>query len=344
MKKDLFILNERYTPDKILHRQKELMKLEEVFNNFEGNLFLYGHSGTGKSACIKNVMKRNVGKYLYASVMDKLTAKKIFKFIFDSPSRTFDVLVERLKEDLINNPKILIFDEIDKIYHSEIEKFFNVLNAIYRETSVPIILIANNPHLLEKIPANAASTFFFRRIVFSPYDAIQLRDIIKDRLKIIETGTNIKVPDSSLEYICAKSKLGISEGSARQALYMTYRCLLQDDFSFEFIDSIEKEIQRQDWEQWISSLKEFERNFLSALVRIHEREILINGKNGEISVPQIQRELNDLSPQRISQLITAFQNNGVIDTRYINKGKMGGRYRLINFSDEKMYSKLSGLL
>jgi len=246
-------------------------------------------------------------------------------------------LLNNFIESLINRPKILIFDEVNKVYN--LVDFFNTLNTIYRATNVPIILISNKINLLDSMPEDARLTLFFQRMVFKPYSPQELKSIGTQRLKLLPF--NPEFPEDSLAYICAKCA---DSGSARQLLYLIQMCLSQKNYSYEFIDTIEKEIKRQDWEQWANSLKDFEKKFLNSILNLHFHEIENNNGNGEIKVAQIQKELPDLSPQRISQLITSFREYGLLDTRYINQGKKGGRYRLVSFSNNEVAAKLSNIL
>ena len=331
------LFSEFYNPEDLLHRQTEAGKIDETFKHFHGNLFLSGGSGTGKTTTAKFIMRKYMNQYLYVSASEKLTTIKIFKALSDVPAKTFSSLLERFTESLINRPRVLIIDEVNKVYN--LEHFFDALNTLYRATNIPIILISNKANLLDSMPQDAYLTLFFQRIPFRPYDALELRNIALQRISLMED--KVDFPDGVLRYICAKCA---SSGSARELLYLVYRCIVQKRFTCEFVDELEKEIKRQDWEQWLETLKDFEKRFLKTLLDIHAREVANNGSNGEIAVSMLQRNLSDLSPQRISQLITSFKEYGIIETRYVNQGKKGGRYRLVSFSEADVFDKISSVL
>mgnify|MGYP001559713236 CR=1 FL=1 len=125
---------------------------------------------------------------------------------------------------------------------------------------------------------------------------------------------------------------------------MVYKCLLENSYEEEFIIKLEKDIEREDWESWLYTLGKSEKEFLNTIIEIHIKEVEQKGSNGEIKISDLQQKLIKYSPARLSQLISSFEEFGIIQTRYINKGRGGGRYRLISFSDPQFFTKLESII
>ena len=325
------IFTENFIPDKILHREEQIQEIEKVFKNFSNNLLLMGNSGSGKTSSIKFLMKKFYGRYIYVSALK--TSMRTLKELSGLKYRDYGDIFNEFTDQLINNPKIIIIDELNKI--KDISDMFDYLNAIYRKTNSPIILISNDPQTIGKMPNDAKLTLFLQRVTFNSYDANELYSIAIDRLKMINIEE--KFPEASLRYICAK--VASTDNSARDVLFLVFKCIVENDFSPDFIDSLGKKMQEEDWTNWTTSLKEIEKNLLDVLIDISIKNI---GK--EIISSDLYSSLSNLSPQRISQLITFFVNNGILVTKERNLGRRGGRVRIIEFSSPEIFNKLVGAL
>ncbi len=330
------IFSENFNPSEILFRTSQIEKIDNVFKTFEGNLFLLGNTGTGKTTTIKSIMTRNRMKYLYISATGKITSLQLFRALLNTSIKDRESLIKKLVQDLIGNPRVIIFDEVEKILN--LEEFFDTLNYVYRQTSTPIIIISNKHTLLLSMPEDARLTIFFQRVDFSPYDAVELKQIAEGRIKLL--SSTLIIPSVSLEYICTKC---VEDGSARKLLYLVKKCLFGNDFSQEFVQNMEKEMEREDWDRWYGSLGVAQKKFLKAVDYLFYKNIQGSG-NGEIRTSEIPKEMGGLSPQRISSLISEFVNLGVLEERYVNKGRSGGRSRLVSFTNQDIYNRLQGVL
>jgi len=58
----------------------------------------------------------------------------------------------------------------------------------------------------------------------------------------------------------------------------------------------------------------------------------------------IKKMMPDLTPPRISQLITEFEDNAIIESKYKNLGRAGGRVRVLRFESEDTFNKIEELL
>lgn len=335
-------LTESFQPEKVLHRDEQLQEIQKVFENFKkfklaSNLLIQGYSGSGKTTTITNILNKQNGDYVFCSGAQNKTSYKLLKSIFDVNFHTIErTLTEGIKK-FKEHPKIIVIDEINKLKDSsEIRDLFDNLNTLYRETSCPIILITNQRGIIGLMPDDARLTLLFEKIEFKPYNSIQLADIIHDRVKIIEKNYNIEVPEGKIEYIAAVACREM-DGSARAALRMTQKCILNNDFSNEAIHNALSGIQAEDWREFLANLALNQQKFLSLLITLLET-------NKKIPFSQILRHVDHYTPARVSQLLSVFEDYGILRSEYINKGRAGGNKRFIVFSSPELYQKISELI
>lgn len=332
------VFTQGFEPTQIEHRESQIEEITKVFLKFlefgySSNLYLSGRTGTGKTTCVKRVMKQFDNLFIYATGITHNTPSKIIKALGDSTSSSVERAISDLCAKLNKERKVLIIDEVNKI--SDQRTFFNYLNAIFREVSVPIIIISNRPRLFDSMDDDARKTLLFERIDFKKYNAEELYDIVMGRIKLLNGELDYVIPEGSIRKICGISAL---DGSARDSLFMTFRCLISKDFSEEHIERLQKRIEQEEWEEFVNSLKKNECLFLKACLELYASEKQITNR-------AIQEKVS-LSPARISQLITTFIDYGIIDAvyRWGYGGKGRGRYRELTFVTHELFTKLDGLV
>ena len=327
-------LTENYNPKEVIHREEQMQKIKDFFEIFKrdgfvaGNLIIMGVTGAGKTLVVNKIIEEE-NNTLYVSGASIKTSFKTLKALFDLKVNTQERLIHDAIESLKKQPRAIVIDEINKI--SDIVCLFDNLNTIYRATQCPMILITNKRTIFSDMPEDAKKTLFFEKIEFPSYDAIELFDILKNRLDI--TGT--KVPESAMRLICA---ISAREGSARVMLSLASQCISKKDYSEDFILSLMKNMQEEDWIYFVKGLMDVEREFLNVLLELAT-------KHKTFSSSDIQKVMKDRSCARISQLITKFKEEyGVIKTEYKNLGRKGGRTRIIKFSSEDIYKRLDKIV
>ena len=331
-------LTEYYEPEKILHRAEQIKDVDNVFKNFKkfgvaSNLLIQGVTGSGKTTIITKVIKDNtIGEedHIFISGAETQTSFKTLRAIFDLNFSTIErVLTEGVKK-LKSHPKIIIIDEVNKI--RDCNNLFDNLNTIYRGIPCPIIVITNKRTIVDSMPDDARLTLLFDKVNFPAYNAIEIKNIVKDRIKRIRP--KIKVPEGALAKISAFSARG---GSARIALMITMKCILSNDYSIKYIDKIAKNLEREDWLIFVKGLTPSEKRFLEALLQISDSKPFMRHSD-------LTARLKDLSPSRISQLVTSFEDYGILVTEYKNFGRGTGRYRIIKFASKEIREKMDEVL
>ncbi|GAG27250.1 unnamed protein product, partial [marine sediment metagenome] len=222
-------------------------------------------------------------------------------------------------QEINKNPRPLIIDEIDRARN--LRDVMQILNTIYRETHIPIILITNKKEFLDGLEEDVKLTLFLERINFPTYTNHQLYDILNYRLKLAEAD----LPEEVKQHIVGYST---REGSARILLNLAFKTLQESNTSPQFIQNLMKTYRDEDWKEFINGIPHLEKKILRIIIDLEKENITI-------TPPEIRKRF-DISPSRLSQIITILEHNyGVIETKTTNLGRKGGRFRTINFINQK---------
>lgn len=160
------------------------------------NLFIYGKPGTGKTACVKYVLKE-VAKHASETKAPVLTA-----YVNAGKTRTpYYTLAEvvkqlgvsvpnagwqlfRLKRELENmlsaKSMLIAIDEVDSILFKEKEPLVYYLN---RQPKTTLILISNSIDDAVRLPERALSTLQPILIETQPYGSEEIQQILEERVE-----------------------------------------------------------------------------------------------------------------------------------------------------------------
>lgn len=232
------VLSPHYVPDKLLHRDAEIERIMVTIapalkNQRISNLFIYGKTGTGKTACLKYVMNE-FEKYAKNSKMIYVNCR-VYNSRYKIMQRTLQELyteldkmgfsIQYLYEKLIaylNNGKSLIFvlDEIDMIKDLD-DLIYTIIRANDETKSghAAIIGISNKLSFKEKLDPRSKSSLCEVELVFYSYTAQQLQDILKQR---VEMGFKPDSVDESAINLAAAITAN-DNGDARYALKLLLR-------------------------------------------------------------------------------------------------------------------------
>ncbi len=237
-------LDKGYKPniEEILHREKEIdtcmRHLSKALSNVPPrNMLVYGKIGTGKTMLLKvltDQLEKEAPSYnvkiktIYIMCKAIPTNVGIFKTINDeiefqinknktktanSFSANFNKFCKLANE--FKGQLIIILDEIDKLQDVDIINLFaRVKESGYIDRNVTIIGITNNIKFEEKLDPRTKSVLGQRDIIFAPYDANQLRDILNQRAIC---GFLSGVLDEAVIPLCA-AYAAQEHGDARKAI------------------------------------------------------------------------------------------------------------------------------
>ena len=365
--RDKSLLQSNYKPDQILHREEQIKQIASILapvlrGEKPSNLFLYGKTGTGKTLSINYVsdelQKRSQKEKAAKIKVEYLNCK--LKKVSDTEYRILAELIKKLGGevpqtglptqavytkfiDLIDGEKqliILVLDEIDQAVKKISSDFlYNLtrLNAELEKTQICIVGISNNLTFLDELDPRVRSSLSEEEVVFPPYNALQLQDIL---LKRAEKSFKENVVGEGVIQKCA-AFAAREHGDARRALDLLRIAgeLGERDGSkrilLKHIDEANNKIERDKILDVITSEPKQFQLVLYAIIQLSERN-----KDKPIftgDVYNLYQELCEkvktevLTQRRVSDIIQEFDMLGIINVKVISKGR-GGRMREIKLA------------
>ena len=238
--KDREVLRHDYLPDKLPHRENQIRILgaavAPVLKNARcSNIFIYGKTGTGKTAVTKYVLNHLEAKakeygasvrFCYVNCRMLGSEYRIFANLSQSlglvvPFTGLSVgeVFDRFRTCL-DTSKILfivVLDEIDALIKDRGDHILYELTRINEnlgKSKVSLIGISNDLRLKEYLDPRVFSSLSEEEMIFRPYDAGELHNILLERSKL---SFNEDVLSESALNVC--SALAAAEhGDARRAL------------------------------------------------------------------------------------------------------------------------------
>jgi cell division control protein 6 len=253
-KKDRDILRPSYIPDKLPHRDTQIDTLASILSTAlkggrPSNVLIFGKTGTGKTAVAKylgnaiqhasehrssslGVAPDDLAKvhfvYINCEISDTMYGVLAHignRFISDWDERIpftgwpTDKVYDQLKNQIekLGGVTVIVLDEIDKlVYKSGDDVLFHLtqINDDLKNGALSLVAISNDLKFTEFLDARVRSRLGEERLVFPPYNAKQLQDILTQRAELaLEEGTY----DESVISLCA-ALAAQEHGDARRAL------------------------------------------------------------------------------------------------------------------------------
>lgn len=237
---DKHVLSPHYTPDHLLYRDNEITSIMKALapvlkGNRAKNLFIYGKTGTGKSASVRQVLQKLEAEgvqeiaisYLNCKVYDsryKVLQKCITQFNpdFAKTGYSFALLYEKLL-DWVEEKSIrlvITLDEIDTV--KDLDSLVYTLtraNDDLGKGSVSLIGISNKINFKQRLDPRSKSSLCEEEIIFQPYNASQLKGILDQRAKKGFKPNSVEESALNLASAIAAS----DNGDARYALLLMLR-------------------------------------------------------------------------------------------------------------------------
>ncbi len=348
------ILLPDYVPDELPHREREIRRVAlslapALRGEKPNNIFIYGLTGTGKTAVVKHVLRRlrdtaiDVGvnvSPIYVNVRHRDTPYRVLVDIADgiglrvpftglSTGEVFYRIVRALSR--LKGIYIVVLDEIDflvKRYGDDLLYKLARINEGLRDSRVSLVGITNNVSFIEDLDPRVKSSLGEEEIVFPPYNAEQLRDILESRA---ERAFYPGVLDGEVIPLC--SALAAREhGDARRALDLLR---VSGEVAERRGDSIVTRVHV------LAARAEIERDRVSDVVKtlpLHGKLILasitaltMGGKThtttGEVynyysSLTQALG-IESVTQRRVSGIIAELDMMGIVTARVISRGRYG---------------------
>jgi len=359
------VLQSTFIPGEISHRDDQINQVAQILSpalksEKPSNLFVYGKSGTGKTLVVKYVAEQmeNISKekglsvqILYLNCKLKKIADTEYRLIAEL-ARFFgkavpptglptDEVYNIFFKALDNEEKIIIIilDEMDELVKKAGDEIiYNLLrvNSDLKKSQLSIIGISNDLMFANNLDARVKSSLSEEEILFPPYNAVQIQDILKERaIKAFKPG----VIDDGVIQKCA-AYAAREHGDARRALELLRVAgelaerKNRENVKIEDIDEAEDKIER---DRLIDMVKTHPKQFQATLYPIM---ILSQNKKSNIMTGDVYElyksicnkcGLRPLTQRRVSDIIGELDMLGIINTKIISKGRFG-RMREINIS------------
>ncbi|MEM3831421.1 MAG: orc1/cdc6 family replication initiation protein [Sulfolobales archaeon] len=347
------VLRPDYIPDHLPHREDQIRSIASVVSvalqgERPSNLFIYGVTGTGKTAVTKYVLRRLSGKgiefnrpvsWIYVNSRIDNTSYRIFTRIGEEIGLRLPFtglstaeVYKRVRNALDSEERvyIIVVDEIDFIARNESDEILYKLTRINEDLNrakVSFIGITNNIRFVENLDARVRSSLGEEEIVFPPYNALQLEEILWERARIAFRENAIT--EEAIK-ICA-AIAAREHGDARRALDLlriSGEIAEREGSSKVLEEHVHKayyELERERVVQIISTLPFHSRLVLYAILKTEVSDEATT--TGELYALYrdiaIRFGIEPVTQRRVSDIVSELEVLGIISARIYNRGRYG---------------------
>lgn len=352
--KDKKPLDHRFLPEKLLHREDQVTQIArywvDALNDVTpSNITIYGKTGTGKTATAQFARSQLLEfsadqdvfiKIEYIRCTDYTTEYQVLaqlckKLGRDVPHRgwTKAEVVNTFREIFRTNAfgkkliLIVILDEIDILLNKDGD---GILYTLTRTDNVSVLSISNYLDFKALIKSRVTSSLNDKEIVFPPYGASQLNDILSERAKM---AFNEGVVEDDVIPLCS-AMAAKEEGDARFALDLLKTSgIVAGEEGSETIKSEHVRMAKDRIEH--DKVVEVVKTLPTQQQRVLEAILMLTNENEEITSGKLYDAYKDVSKKdavtyrRIFDFINELEMLGIISTNTISRGRGKGRTNII---------------
>ena len=354
---DKEVLLLRYFPSKIPHRSEQIKKIGAILapalrNNKPSNIFIYGKTGTGKTLCTQYTLNKLKEKaesagtkirFAYLNCKLKKVADTEYRVIAGlakalgekvpitglPTDEVYNIFINKIDET--DQIIIIVLDEIDRLIKKtgdEILYSLTRLNSELKNAKLCLIGISNDVRFIEDIDPRVKSSLGEEEIIFPPYNALELKDILEERSKKAFRKDTI---DNAVLAKCA-AYAAKEHGDARRALDLLRVAGEvadregKDIVLMEHIKLAEEKIEINRISELVKTLPTQSKLIIYSIFKLIEKT------NTKLETGEIYEKYKDmcntngtsiLTQRRISDLISELDMLGLINARLISKGRHG---------------------
>ena len=352
-----------YVPLELPHRSEEIRRLAEVVapalrGERPNNVFIYGLTGTGKTAVTKYVLRRlqelasqkgAMVQSIYVNVRQRETPYKVLADVAEqlglrvpftglSIGELFSRIVKRLSR--LEGVYIVVLDEIDFLVRRGDDVLYDLtrVNEHLQRARVSVIGITNSVRLVDSLDPRVRSSLGEQTLVFSPYNAEQLKDILSQRAAM---AFNDGALEEGVIPLCA-ALAAREHGDARRAL----------DLLRVAAEIAEREGAPKVTEEHVMRARaEIERDKVSDVIRtlpLHSKLVLASvlsatgwgreeATTGDVysTYRSVVRSLGleEVTLRRVSGVLGELDMLGIISGRVVSRGRYG-KTRVVELAAE----------
>jgi archaeal cell division control protein 6 len=366
--RDKAVLLSAYLPESILFREEQLQEVANIIApalrmERPSNLFVFGKTGTGKTLSVKYILKsmQETAKKNYilfkavyincklkrvADTEYRLLAQVIRELGHDIPAtglptdevyNIFYQLIDRQKQVIL-----LVLDEIDQLTKKigdEILYNLTRINSELRNSQICLIGISNNLIFSENLDPRVKSSLSEEDIIFPPYNALQIQEILRSR---VETAFQPNVIQPGVIEKCG-AYAAREHGDARRAidlLRVAGELAERSGSSIVEIKHLDQAENKVESDKIINAAmdqpKQFQMVLYTILILSPKKNIIFTGEIYEVYKSLCQKsKFNVLTQRRVSDILAELDMLGIINAKIISKGRYG-RTREISIPLEEM--------
>lgn len=346
-------LTDKYIPENIPHREEHINQIGMIIapavrGDKISNIFVYGSTGTGKSVTLKYITKEleknsDKVKILYVNCKMKRVSDTEYRLLVElsrllgkeipptglPTDQVYRIFFETLESQ--NKTIILILDEIDAMVKKVGDDILYTLTRLNQDlihTKLSIVGISNDTSFTEKLDPRVKSSLSEEEIIFHPYDAKQLTNILTERSK---NAFSDNVVDQAVITKCA-ALAAQEHGDARRALDLLRisgelaERQSSNKVTTEFVDKAEERLDLDRITEVVRAQPRQSQAVLASIIK------LVEGGHKNIQTGDVfslyekichSRGLKILTQRRLSDLIGELDMLGIINAHVISKGRYG---------------------
>jgi archaeal cell division control protein 6 len=345
------VLRPTYTPRELPHRQDQINGLASVLvpalrGETPSNVLIYGKTGTGKTAVAKYVGKEleeaGFGTkcsviYINCEVVDtqyRILAHLARHFDKEIPMTGWptDQVYAEFRNALDEEKRVVVImlDEVDKLVRKGDDVLYNLsrVNSDLIQSRVSLIGISNDLKFTEFLDPRVRSSLGEDEIIFPPYNAEQIREILEQRAAI---AFRPSVLNEEVIPLCA-AFAAQEHGDARRALDLLRIAgeLAERARSAVVAEvhvrSARDKIEQDRVEEVIKTLPTQSKLVLYSVMLLEEqgtRNITTSAVYNMYKQLCPMVETDYLTHRRITDLIAELDMLGILHTVVISKGRYG---------------------
>lgn len=369
-KKSIFknrsILQSIYFPENIFHRDEQINILAKILApalkcEKPSNVFIYGKTGTGKTLTIKHVIsqlkdvsvKKNINvNIVYLNCKLKRVADTEYRLIAqiarelgkaipptglptDEVYNIFFKAVDKEKQILI-----IVLDEIDQLgdeVSSDVLYNLTRINSELVNAQISLIGISNDVTFVDNLDSRVKSSLSEEEVMFPPYNALQIQDILKERAKFaFEDG----VVEEGLIEKCA-AFAARDHGDVRRAIDLlrvaaevsernnSLKVLVSD------LDVAEEKIEKDRVFDLVTAQPKQYQALIYSVIKLKDsrKSSLFTGEIYDLYQNLCSKiNIRPLTQRRISDIISEFDMLGIINAKVISKGRYGRTREILSLN------------
>jgi len=352
--KDRDVLRHDYIPQRLPHREDQIRHLGMLVapllkSQRCSNVFVYGKPGTGKTAVMKYVLNRLVqkagefGAPVKAAYINCRLAGTEYR-VFASLCSAVDIaapftglatgeVFDRFKKGLEVKriSFIVVLDELDELIKARGNVLLYELtrvNEALHDSKVSIVGISNDLRFKELLEPRVLSTLSEEEVVFNPYNASELQDILWERAELALCNDVLLKGAVSL---CA-ALAAAEHGDARRALDLlrvageVAERENAEAITENHVRGAEKRIEHDRVIDALTNLTLHSKFVLYSVYLLGKVNIYsaITGDIYEVYT-ELCKEVGmpPLTQRRVSGLISELDSIGLLNSRVISRGRYG---------------------